>query len=274
MRHWVDQEVRVALDRSTKEPDFRLIPVLGRGSNPEDLPLFLKQYQWLDLREGWSDAGQLKALVAGAACGRVEPVSFLPPGKPPFRGLQVFDVEDFLLPSNGINCSARPAFNVWQRQHETSMVSGYPISHPVHASCTLMDRRGFRMITGIVHTALIVRDYDEAMSFYCGKLGFIVVEDTQLTNKRWIRLRALGGKGSEILLSKAVDDKQRASVGNQTGGRVLFFLHTDDFDSDYARFRSSGIEFTEGPWEADYGKVAVFKDLYGNRIDLIEPRAR
>ena len=128
------------------------------------------------------------------------------------------------------------------------------------------------MITGIAHTALVVRDYEEAIEFYCGKLGFIVVEDTELKNKRWIRLRAPGGKGSEILLSRAVDDKQRAAIGNQTGGRVLFFLNTDDFDSDYAKFRSAGIEFTEGPSEADYGKVAVFKDLYGNRIDLIEPR--
>ena len=128
------------------------------------------------------------------------------------------------------------------------------------------------MITGIAHTALVVREYEEAMEFYCGKLGFIVAEDTQLKNKRWIRLRAPGQKGSEILLSRAVDDKQRASIGNQTGGRVLFFLHTDDFDSDYATFRAAGIEFTEGPWEESYGKVAVFKDLYGNRIDLIEPR--
>jgi catechol 2,3-dioxygenase-like lactoylglutathione lyase family enzyme len=128
------------------------------------------------------------------------------------------------------------------------------------------------MITGIAQTALIVLEYEEAMEFYCGRLGFIVAEDTQLEKKRWIRLRAPGGKGSEILLSRAVDDKQRAAAGNQTGGRVLFFLHTDNFDADYARFKSSGIEFTEGPSEADHGKVAVFKDLYGNRIDLIQPR--
>ena len=128
------------------------------------------------------------------------------------------------------------------------------------------------MITGIVHTALVVRDYEEAMAFYCGKLGFMVVEDTPLENKRWIRLKAPGGQGSEILLSKAVDEKQRTSVGNQTGGRVLFFFQTDDFDSDYEKFRSLGVNFTEGPWEDSYGKVAVFKDLYGNRIDLIEPK--
>jgi catechol 2,3-dioxygenase-like lactoylglutathione lyase family enzyme len=128
------------------------------------------------------------------------------------------------------------------------------------------------MIISIAHTALIVRDYEEAIQFYCRKLGFIVVEDTPLDGKRWIRLRAPGGKGSEILLSRAVDDKQRAAVGNQTGGRVLFFLHTDDFDADYAKFKSSGIEFTEGPADAEHGRVAVFKDLYGNRIDLIQPR--
>jgi catechol 2,3-dioxygenase-like lactoylglutathione lyase family enzyme len=128
------------------------------------------------------------------------------------------------------------------------------------------------MITGIAHTALIVREYDEAKRFYCDLLGFTVAEDTLLpVGKRWVRLCAPGGAGSEILLSRAVDDKQRAAVGNQTGGRVLFFLHTDDFDGDYARFRSHGIEFTEGPWDADYGRVAVFKDLYGNRIDLIGP---
>jgi len=128
------------------------------------------------------------------------------------------------------------------------------------------------MITGIAHTALLVHDYEEAKEFYCKKLGFKVAEDTPLESKRWVRLRAPGGGGSEILLSKAVDDKQRASIGNQTGGRVLFFLHTDDFDSDYEKFRASGIEFVEGPLVHSYGKVGVFKDLYGNRIDLIEPK--
>jgi catechol 2,3-dioxygenase-like lactoylglutathione lyase family enzyme len=129
------------------------------------------------------------------------------------------------------------------------------------------------MIVGIAHTALLVREYEEAKQFYCGKLGFSVVEDTALpTGKRWVRLLAPGKQGSELLLSRAVDDQQRAAVGNQTGGRVLFFLHTDDFDADYDLFRSRGIEFTEGPFDHEYGRVAVFKDLYGNRIDLIEPR--
>lgn len=127
------------------------------------------------------------------------------------------------------------------------------------------------MITGVVHTALIVHDYDEAREFYCGKLGFLLVEDTRLSeHKRWVRIRAPGRLGADILLSKAVDEKQRAAIGNQTGGRVLFFLHTDDFDADYASLRAKGVEFTEGPRTAPHGKVAVFKDLYGNRIDLIE----
>lgn len=130
------------------------------------------------------------------------------------------------------------------------------------------------MITRIVHTALIVHDYDEAKHFYCDKLGFKCVEDTQLGHKRWVRLQTPNGEGSEILLSLAVDDKQRAAIGNQTGGSVLFFFHTDNFDADFALFKSQGIEFHEGPWDHEYGKVAVFKDLYGNRIDLIQPKTR
>jgi catechol 2,3-dioxygenase-like lactoylglutathione lyase family enzyme len=126
------------------------------------------------------------------------------------------------------------------------------------------------MIIGITQIALIVREYEEAIQFYCGKLGFSLVEDTGLENKRWVRIAAPGKRGSEILLSRAEDENQRACVGNQTGGRVLFFLHTDDFDTDYERLQSKGIEFTEEPRSESYGKVAVLKDLYGNRIDLIE----
>jgi catechol 2,3-dioxygenase-like lactoylglutathione lyase family enzyme len=127
------------------------------------------------------------------------------------------------------------------------------------------------MITGVAQLALLVRDYDEALAFYCGKLGFVIVEDTPLGEKRWVRLQAPGGQGSQILLSRAGDDQQRVAVGNQAGGRVLFFLHTDDLEADFARLRSIGVEFTESPRNETYGKVAVFKDLYGNRIDLIEP---
>lgn len=129
------------------------------------------------------------------------------------------------------------------------------------------------MITNVVHTALLVKEYDEARAFYCDKLGFVLTEDTDLgKGKRWVRLQAPGKGGSEILLSRAIDNRQRAAVGNQTGGRVLFFFHTDNFEADYAAFREKGVEFIEGPFEAPYGKVGVFKDLYGNRIDLIGPR--
>jgi len=129
------------------------------------------------------------------------------------------------------------------------------------------------MITKIAHTALLVRDYDEAIAFYRDILGFHVAEDTlQPTGKRWVRLATAATQGGcELLLARAADDKQRAAVGNQTGGRVLFFFHTDDFDTDYRRLCEHGVEFTEGPFIHPYGRVGVFKDLYGNRIDLIQP---
>jgi steroid delta-isomerase-like uncharacterized protein len=128
------------------------------------------------------------------------------------------------------------------------------------------------MIRAVVHTALLVREYDEAKQFYCEKLGFEVAEDTPLAEgKRWLRIRPAGKQGSDILLSRAGDEKQRLAVGNQTGGRVLFFLHTDDFAADYRALRTNGVEFVEEPRNESYGTVAVFKDLYGNRIDLIQP---
>lgn len=129
------------------------------------------------------------------------------------------------------------------------------------------------MITGVAHVALLVREYDEAKQFYCDKLGFEVVEDTGLAGgKRWVRLRAAGQLGSEILLSRADGNQQRAAIGKQSGGRVLFFMHTDDFDSDFLAMSSKGVSFVEPPRVETYGKVAVFKDLYGNRIDLIQPK--
>ena len=129
------------------------------------------------------------------------------------------------------------------------------------------------MITRIAHTALLVREYDEAIDFYCGKLGFRVVEDTQLEHKRWVRLRSAGGEGSEILLSRAVGDAQQRSVGNQAGGRVLFFLHTDDFWRDFHRLQGEGVTFVREPKDESYGTVAVFEDLYGNLWDLLELKA-
>lgn len=126
------------------------------------------------------------------------------------------------------------------------------------------------MILGIAHVALLINDYQDAMDFYCDKLGFSVVENMPLPTKRWIRLKAPGSVGSEILLSKAADEQQRHFVGKQAGGRVLLYLHTDDFDSDYQLLLSKGVVFTEMPRLEVYGKVAVLEDLYGNRIDLIE----
>lgn len=130
------------------------------------------------------------------------------------------------------------------------------------------------MIVSVAQVALLVREYDEAIAFYRDVLGFVLVEDTPLpVGKRWVRLRAPGGGGAEILVSRAVDDAQRASVGRQAGGRVLFFLHTDDFDGDVLRLRKHDVRIDEGPWDHDYGQVVVFRDLYGNRIDLIAPKA-
>lgn len=123
----------------------------------------------------------------------------------------------------------------------------------------------------IAHVALLVDDYEKSIDFYCHTLGFEIAEDTQLQKKRWVRLKTPGGNGTEILLSKAVTDEQRAAIGRQAGGRVFLFLHTDNFDEYFARLSARGVRFVEGPIVQPYGKVGVFLDLYGNRIDLIEP---
>jgi catechol 2,3-dioxygenase-like lactoylglutathione lyase family enzyme len=116
---------------------------------------------------------------------------------------------------------------------------------------------------------LVVRDYDEAIRFYVDGLGFTLVEDTPQGNKRWVVVSA--GDGAALLLAEATTDQQSARVGDQTGGRVGFFLNTDDFDRDHARMTEFGVHFLETPREEVYGKVAVFEDLYGNRWDLLEP---
>ncbi|HEY5949126.1 MAG TPA: VOC family protein [Kofleriaceae bacterium] len=123
----------------------------------------------------------------------------------------------------------------------------------------------------LADTALLVRDHDEALAFYVGILGFTVVEDRVLpAGKRWVRIKA-GSAG--LVLRRASDDNQRAHVGNQTGGSVLLFVETDDLAAEHARLVAAGVHFTEPPRRDDYGGAAVFVDLYGNRIDLIEPRA-
>jgi predicted enzyme related to lactoylglutathione lyase len=115
-----------------------------------------------------------------------------------------------------------------------------------------------------------VRDYDEALAFYVDKLGFEKVDDTDLGGgKRWVRVRPPGSTGAGILLAKAVTEKQLASVGNQTGGRVFIFLETDDFWRDYDALVGRGVAFVRPPSEVSYGTVAVFEDLHGNRFDLI-----
>jgi catechol 2,3-dioxygenase-like lactoylglutathione lyase family enzyme len=122
-------------------------------------------------------------------------------------------------------------------------------------------------------TALLVRDHDEAIAFYVDKLGFELVEDTdQGGGKRWVVVApAKGAPG--LLLAKASGPDQAARVGDQTGGRVFLFLQTDDFAGDHARMSAAGVRFLEPPRHEPYGTVAVFEDLYGNRFDLIEPKA-
>jgi catechol 2,3-dioxygenase-like lactoylglutathione lyase family enzyme len=122
--------------------------------------------------------------------------------------------------------------------------------------------------------ALVVRDYDEALAFYMGSLGFILVEDTfiEAQNKRWVVLAPPGSTGPRLLLARAVGEEQSSRIGNQTGGRVFLFLHTDDFWRDYESYRQKGVVFIRAPREESYGTVAVFSDLYGNLWDLLQPR--
>jgi catechol 2,3-dioxygenase-like lactoylglutathione lyase family enzyme len=128
------------------------------------------------------------------------------------------------------------------------------------------------MIQSIVHIALVVREYDEAIDFYTNKLNFTLIEDTYLPeeNKRWVVVAPPGSVGTTVLLAKASKPEQEPFVGNQAGGRVFLFLNSDDFWRDYNEMTSKGIEFVREPKEQSYGTVAVFKDLYGNLWDLLE----
>jgi catechol 2,3-dioxygenase-like lactoylglutathione lyase family enzyme len=124
----------------------------------------------------------------------------------------------------------------------------------------------------LAHIAIVVNDYDEAIKFYMEKLHFDLIEDTQLSEtKRWVLVRPKGGDSCCLLLAKAANDEQGSRVGNQTGGRVFLFLHTDDFERDYQNLLDKQIEIVRQPSKEEYGTVAVFKDLYGNLWDLIEP---
>ena len=132
-------------------------------------------------------------------------------------------------------------------------------SHPMNQSLGLV--------------SLVVREYDEALAFFIGKLGFELVEDKLVPEqaKRWVVIKPPGiGHGAQLLLARASSPEQAARIGSQTGGRVFLFLYTDDFWRDYARFKNQDIEFVRDPVEQPYGTVAVFKDLYGNLWDLVQ----
>lgn len=125
----------------------------------------------------------------------------------------------------------------------------------------------------ITHIALVVRDYDEAVAYYTQVLGFQLLEDTRIDeNKRWVLVAPPGDTATSLLLARAATPEQQSRIGNQTGGRVFLFLHTDDFQRDYRTFQERGVHFVETPRHEAYGTVAVFEDLYGNRWDLIEYR--
>ena len=131
------------------------------------------------------------------------------------------------------------------------------------------------MKQSIIHIALVVRDYDEAIKFYTKKLSFELIEDTYQPeqDKRWVVIAPPNSTGTNIVLAKASKPEQENFIGNQTGGRVFLFLSTDDFWRDYKNMIANGVEFVREPNEAEYGTVAVFKDLYGNLWDLIESKA-
>lgn len=128
------------------------------------------------------------------------------------------------------------------------------------------------MKQNIVHVALVVRDYDEAINFYTQKLKFNLLEDSYQPeqNKRWVVVGPPGSNGTTLLLARAANAEQEKYIGSQSGGRVFLFLNTDDFWRDYQAMLAAGIEFVRAPKEASYGTVAVFKDLYGNLWDLLQ----
>ena len=124
----------------------------------------------------------------------------------------------------------------------------------------------------LAYIALVVREYDEAIHFYTEKLSFDLIEDTELSDtKRWVIVAPKGSSGCNLLLAKAANEEQLSRIGNQTGGRVFLFLHTDNLQRDYEALQSKGVIFVRTPTTEAWGTVAVFKDLYGNLWDLIEP---
>lgn len=124
--------------------------------------------------------------------------------------------------------------------------------------------------------ALVVDDYQPALDFYVGVLGFELLEDREVPEqaKRWVVIRPPGSTGCSLLLARAASEAQRERIGNQTGGRVFLFLYTDDFERDHARYQAAGVEFVRPPQDMPYGRVAVFRDPYGNLWDLVQPAAQ
>jgi catechol 2,3-dioxygenase-like lactoylglutathione lyase family enzyme len=131
------------------------------------------------------------------------------------------------------------------------------------------------MKQSIVHVAVVVNDYEEAIEFYTQKLGFELLEDIYIAeqDKRWVLVAPRNSAGAAVLLAKASDQGQQAFAGNQTGGRVFLFLSTDDFWRDYRQMQTNGVSFIREPIEQPYGTVAVFEDLYGNLWDLVEHKS-
>ena len=128
------------------------------------------------------------------------------------------------------------------------------------------------------YVALVVRDYDEALAYFTQSLGFVVIEDSIAKDrsgneKRWVLVRPPDSRGTSLLLARASTPEEASRIGNQTGGRVFLFLHTDDFWRDYSEMQKRGVKFKEAPRQETYGTVAVFEDLYGNKWDLLEPAA-
>jgi catechol 2,3-dioxygenase-like lactoylglutathione lyase family enzyme len=130
------------------------------------------------------------------------------------------------------------------------------------------------MSLSIATVSLLVADYDDAITFYCDTLGFDLVADTDMGGgKRWVVVAPPGRSGAQLLLAKADGEAQRAAIGNQGGGRVTFFLNTNQFERDHAAMVGRGVRFLEAPRHEAYGSVAVFEDLYGNKWDLIQPKS-
>jgi ADP-ribose pyrophosphatase YjhB (NUDIX family)/catechol 2,3-dioxygenase-like lactoylglutathione lyase family enzyme len=163
----------------------------------------------------------------------------------------------------------------WCRWNDLPTPLFAPLAN-LHASGYVPDGADVRPRQALGLVSLVVRDYDEAIAFYVGTLGFTLIEDTFVPeqNKRWVVVAPPGSRGCRLLLARAANDEQGARVGRQTGGRVFLFLYTDDFARDHAAYRAKGVQFVREPKREPYGTVAVFRDLYGNLWDLLQPSDR